>query len=143
MSYKQEQKLINTMVQCVLTVLDNGCREGFAKMDNEEKVAWVGRQLRRTGFHTVPAAGSAWLRLANKVECASLDESALILLSRLFHASFDGVFVTNQQHAGGPIYQLLLAGLVERIRTNQRGKWYLITDLGSKWLHAHAVLTED
>lgn len=142
MSRSNEQKLIDIMIECVLTVLDNECRESFGGMDQEEKAAWVARQLRGSGFHTVPASGSKWLRLTNKGERAIISDYSVALLIRLFLAR-DGVFVTNHQHVGGPIYELLLSGLTERISTNQRGKWYIITDLGGKWLNAHKALTED
>jgi hypothetical protein len=128
-----QQKLIEIMVQSVLTVLDPNCHADFAAMDQEEKVAWVGRQLRACGFHTVPATGSEWLRLADEHEYAQLSNSAIVLLARMGHET-DGVFVSTADHANGPIYELLLSGLAERIKKTQRGKWYRITDLGYQWL---------
>ena len=64
----REQKLVDTMIQCVLTVLDKEHHESFMAMDQEERVAWVERQLNGCGFRTVPGAGCTWLRLLGETE---------------------------------------------------------------------------
>jgi hypothetical protein len=59
MSARREQQLVDICFTCVLTVLDPEYVEGFAKMTQEEKAAWVARQLRSCGFDTEPV-GASW-----------------------------------------------------------------------------------
>ena len=66
MSLPNEQKLVDILIQCVLTVLDHEHHESFMKMTQEERVAWIEKQLNGCGFRTSPGAGCTWLRLEGK-----------------------------------------------------------------------------
>lgn len=61
-----EQQLVDTLIQCVLTVLDRKHHESFMEMTQEERVAWIEKQLNSSGFRTSPGAGCKWLRLERK-----------------------------------------------------------------------------
>ena len=51
-----EQKLIDICFELVLVATQN---KKFCKKSNEEKAAWVARQLRLCGFETEPM-GASW-----------------------------------------------------------------------------------
>lgn len=51
-----EQKLIDICFELVLVATQN---KKFCKKSNEEKAAWVARQLRLCGFDTEPM-GASW-----------------------------------------------------------------------------------
>ncbi len=55
----REQKLVDVLFQCVLTVTDPTHAKAFAKKTSEERAAWVAAQLRACGFDTKPV-GASW-----------------------------------------------------------------------------------
>jgi hypothetical protein len=53
----REQELIDILYQAVLTVLDPAFHKDFMKLSQEQKAAWVTRQLKGCGFDTRPVGG--------------------------------------------------------------------------------------
>ena len=65
----REQKLIDILFSCVLTISDPEHASAFSKKTKEERATWVAEQLRSCGFDTVPV-GASWgvLRRGNDDE---------------------------------------------------------------------------
>lgn len=62
MATQREQQLVDIVFSCVLTITAPEHAAIFAAKTNEEKAAWVAKQLRECGFDTVPV-GACWGRL--------------------------------------------------------------------------------
>jgi len=56
---EREQKLIDILFSCVLTISDPEHAGAFSKKTKEERAAWVAEQLRGCGFDTSPV-GASW-----------------------------------------------------------------------------------
>jgi hypothetical protein len=54
----REQKLVDLLFQCVLTVSDPEHASTFSKKTTEERAAWVAQVLRDCGFETTPICAS-------------------------------------------------------------------------------------
>jgi len=56
------QKLIDICFSLVLVSTSHEQADRFKAMENEEKAAWVAKQLRECGFDTTPV-GASWGKL--------------------------------------------------------------------------------